>query len=147
MWKRKISNKFFCMFLVGAITLLGTICFATNNSLNWDYLVETSQAFEKTTVGIFKKAAFMCYGSTMVDGNYRAGVRVFLQQLNENDDWVTAYSWDDFDVVGLAAVEETQTVDAGTYRLMVQHIAYPEDDVDYQHALETHISYSAIEVY
>ena len=140
MAKKRVSNKVFFMVLVVAITLLSSVCFA-----RWSYLVETSNGLSKTTTTLGRKA-LDCYGTTMVDGFVGAGVRVILQTLDQDGDWVTVTGWTDYHE-DFAGVEEVIAVSDGTYRLHVQHTAYAEDDTDFSDPLEIHHSYSSIQTY
>ncbi len=142
MLNKRVSNKIFAIFLVVAISLLGSICMA---SANWSYMIDNSNALSKTTTG-FGKRALESYGSTMVDGMYRAGVVVLLQQQDAEGDWISINAWDNYDSVA-AVVDEVFAVPNGTYRLEVHHKAYAEDDTDYSDPLELFTSHSVIQTY
>ncbi len=131
MQKKKVSNKIFAIFLVVAISLLGSICMA---SANWSYMIDNSNSLTKTTTG-FGQRALESYASTMVDGEYRAGVVVLLKQLDAEGDWISINAWDDYDI-GFAAVDEVYAVPNGTYKLEIHHKAYAEDDTEYATPIE-----------
>lgn len=142
MLKKKVSNKAFAIMLTIVISLFGSVCFG---ALQWTYLMETSNGLNKTTTTLGKQA-LSCYGTTLVETYYGAGVRVLLQTIDEEGDWATVTGWTDFheDFAGLS---ETYAVSDGTYRLQVQHTAYAEGDTDFSEPLETHYSYSSIQIY
>ena len=108
-------------------------------------MVELSNALSKTKTALGRKA-LECYGTTMVDGNYGAGVWVLLQEEDEDGDWVTVTGWSDFDSE-IAAVDEVYPVGKGTYQLQVYHTAYAEDDTTFSNPLEGQYSYSVQQTY
>ncbi len=142
MLKKKLSKKFFALLLVAVCLAVGSLSFA---NMEWDYMVELSNALSKTKTALGRKA-LECYGTTMVDGNYGAGVWVLLQEEDEDGDWVTVTGWSDFDSE-IAAVDEVYPVGKGTYQLQVYHTAYAEDDTTFSNPLEGQYSYSVQQTY
>ena len=142
MLKKKLSKKFFALLLVAACLVLGSLSFA---SMEWDYMVELSNALSKTKTTLGRKA-LECYGSTMTDGDYGAGVWVLLQEKDENDDWITVTGWSAFGSE-IAQVCEVYPVGTGTYQLQVYHTAYAEDDTTFSNPLEGQYSYSVQQTY
>lgn len=142
MLKKKLSKKFFALLLVVVCLVVGSLSFA---SMEWDYMVELSNALSKTKTALGRKA-LECYGTTMVDGNYGAGVWVLLQEIDESGDWITVTGWSDFDSE-IAAVDEVYAVGTGTYQLQVYHTAYAEDDTTFSNPLEGQYSYSVQQTY
>lgn len=142
MLKKKLSKKFFALLLVAVCLVLGSLSFA---SMEWDYMVELSNALSKTKTTLGRKA-LECYGSTMTDGDYGAGVWVLLQEKDENDDWITVTGWSAFGSE-IAQVCEVYPVGTGTYQLQVYHTAYAEDDTTFSNPLEGQYSYSVQQTY
>ena len=142
MLKKKLSKKFFALLLVALCLVVGSLSFA---NVEWDYLVELSNALSKTKTALGRKA-LECYGSTMVDGQLGAGVWVLLQEEDENDDWITVTGWSAFGSE-IAQVCEVYPVGTGTYQLQVYHTAYAEDDTTFSNPLEGQYSYSVQQTY
>ena len=142
MLKKKLSKKFFALLLVAVCLVVGSLSFA---SMEWDYMVELSNALSKTKTALGRKA-LECYGTTMVDGDYGAGVWVLLQEKDENDDWITVTGWSDFGE-DFAVIDEIYAVGTGTYQLQVYHTAYAEDDTTFSNPLEGQYSYSVQQTY
>ena len=142
MLKKKLSKKFFALLLVAVCLVLGSLSFA---NMEWDYMVELSNALTKTKTALGRKA-LECYGTTMVDGDYGAGVWVLLQEKDENDDWITVTGWSDFGE-DFAVIDEIYAVGTGTYQLQVYHTAYAEDDTTFSNPLEGQYSYSVQQTY
>lgn len=142
MLKKKLSKKFFALLLVAVCLVVGSLSFA---SMEWDYMVELSNALSKTKTALGRKA-LECYGSTMTDGDYGAGVWVLLQEEDENDDWITITGWSAFGSE-IAQVCEVYPVGTGTYQLQVYHTAYAEDDTTFSNPLEGQYSYSVQQTY
>lgn len=142
MLKKKLSKKFFALLLVAVCLVVGSLSFA---SMEWDYMVELSNALSKTKTALGRKA-LECYGSTMVDGQLGAGVWVLLQEEDENDDWITVTGWSAFGSE-IAQVCEVYPVGTGTYQLQVYHTAYAEDDTTFSNPLEGQYSYSVQQTY
>lgn len=142
MLKKKLSKKFFALLLVALCLVVGSLSFA---NVEWDYMVELSNALSKTKTALGRKA-LECYGSTMVDGQLGAGVWVLLQEEDENDDWITVTGWSAFGSE-IAQVCEVYPVGTGTYQLQVYHTAYAEDDTTFSNPLEGQYSYSVQQTY
>ena len=142
MLKKKLSKKFFALLLVALCLVVGSLSFA---NVEWDYLVELSNALSKTKTTLGRKA-LECYGSTMVDGQLGAGVWVLFQEEDENDDWITVTGWSAFGSE-IAQVCEVYPVGTGTYQLQVYHTAYAEDDTTFSNPLEGQYSYSVQQTY
>lgn len=142
MLKKKLSKKFFALLLVVVCLVVGSLSFA---SMQWDYMVELSNALSKTKTTLGRKA-LECYGSTMVDGQLGAGVWVLLQEEDESGDWITVTGWSAFDSE-FAQVCEVYPVGTGTYQLQVYHTAYAEDDTTFSNPLEGQYSYSVQQTY
>lgn len=142
MLKKKLSKKFFALLLVAVCLAVGSLSFA---SMEWDYLIDLSNALSKTKTTLGRKA-LECYGSTMVDGQLGAGVWVLLQEEDENDDWITVTGWSAFGSE-IAQVCEVYPVGTGTYQLQVYHTAYAEDDTTFSNPLEGQYSYSVQQTY
>lgn len=121
-----VKNKAFFVVLVGVISLIGTVCFAT---LNWSYLSDCSLGFEKTKIGILQRDGLTCYGSTMVYDNDYAGITLYLKTLDDDGDWVTVTAWEDIDTQ-VAVVDVDYAVGSGTYRIETTHKAFLPDDLD-----------------
>lgn len=142
MLKKKLSKKFFALILIAVCLVVGTLSFA---NVEWSYLVDLSNALSKTKTTLGRKA-LDCYGTTMVDGQLGAGVRVLLQEKDEDGDWITITGWSDFDSE-IASVDEVFPVDSGTYQLQVYHTAYEEDDTDFSNPIEGQYTYSVKQTY
>lgn len=142
MLKKKLSKKFFALLLVAVCLVVGSLSFA---SMEWDYLVDLSNALSKTKTALGRKA-LECYGTTMVDGQLGAGVWVLLQEIDESGDWITVTGWSDFDSE-IASICEIYPVGTGTYQLQVYHTAYAEDDTTFSNPLEGQYSYSVQQTY
>ena len=142
MLKKKLSKKFFALLLVVVCLVVGSLSFA---SMEWDYMVELSNALSKTKTALGRKA-LECYGSTMTDGDYGAGVWVLLQEEDEDGDWTTVTGWSAFGSE-IAQVCEVYPVGTGTYQLQVYHTAYAEDDTTFSNPLEGQYSYSVQQTY
>lgn len=142
MLKKKLLKKFFALLLVAVCLAVGSLSFA---SMQWDYLIDLSNALSKTKTALGRKA-LECYGSTMVDGDCGAGVWVLLQEIDESGDWITVTGWSDFDSE-IAAIDEIHAVGTGTYQLQVYHTAYAEDDTTFSNPLEGQYSYSVQQTY
>lgn len=142
MLKKKLSKKFFALLLVAVCLVVGSLSFA---SMEWDYLVDLSNALSKTKTALGRKA-LECYGTTMVDGQLGAGVWVLLQEIDESGDWITITGWSDFDSE-IASICEVYPVGTGTYQLQVYHTAYAEDDTTFSNPLEGQYSYSVQQTY
>lgn len=142
MLKKKLSKKFFALLLLAVCLVVGSLSFA---SMEWDYLIDLSNALSKTKTTLGRKA-LECYGSTMVDGQLGAGVWVLLQEKDENDDWITVTGWSAFGSE-IAQVCEVYPVGTGTYQLQVYHTAYAEDDTTFSNPLEGQYSYSVQQTY
>ncbi len=142
MLKKKLSKKFFALLLLAVCLVVGSLSFA---SMEWDYLIDLSNALSKTKTTLGRKA-LECYGSTMVDGQLGAGVWVLLQEEDENDDWITVTGWSAFGSE-IAQVCEVYPVGTGTYQLQVYHTAYAEDDTTFSNPLEGQYSYSVQQTY
>lgn len=142
MLKKKLSKKFFALLLVALCLVVGSLSFA---NVEWDYLVELSNALSKTKTALGRKA-LECYGSTMVDGQLGAGVWVLLQEEDESGDWITVTGWSAFGSE-IAQVDEIHPVGTGTYQLQVYHTAYAEDDTTFSNPLEGQYSYSVQQTY
>ena len=142
MLKKKLSKKFFALLLVAVCLVVGSLSFA---SMEWDYLVDLSNALSKTKTALGRKA-LECYGTTMVDGQLGAGVWVLLQEIDESGDWITVTGWSDFDSE-IASICEVYPVGTGTYQLQVYHTAYEEDDTTFSNPIEGQYSYSVQQTY
>ena len=142
MLKKKLSKKFFALLLVAVCLVVGSLSFA---NVEWDYLVELSNALSKTKTALGRKA-LECYGSTMVDGQLGAGVWVLLQEEDDDGDWVTVTGWSAFGSE-IAQIDEIYAVGTGTYQLQVYHTAYAEDDTTFSNPLEGQYSYSVQQTY
>lgn len=139
---KKLSKKFVVALLVIASIIVCSISFANTN---WSYLIDLSNALSKTTT-TFGRKALECYGSTMVDDDYGAGVYVLLQKQNSDGEWETQTGWSDFDSE-FATICEVFAVGNGTYRLQLFHTAYEADDTTFSNPKEGHYSYSVIQTY
>lgn len=142
MLKKKLSKKFFALILIAVCLVVGTLSFA---NAEWSYLVDLSNALSKTKTTLGRKA-LECYGSTMVDGQLGSGVRVLLQEKDEEGDWITVTGWSAFGSE-ISQVDEVFPVDSGTYQLQVYHTAYEEDDTDFSNPIEGQYTYSVKQTY
>lgn len=120
----KKTAKFVGLISVLTVILLCTVCFG---STMWSCLVNCSNSFYETKVGILQKQGLHCYGTTIVEPQYDAGITVYLQKLDEEGDWVTETAWQET-YSECAFVDEDYAVADGTYRLWLVHKAYAEDD-------------------
>jgi len=134
--KKKASKIALIMSVIAAL-FIGTVSFA---ALQWSYIVECSNALREVSMGWFKKGA-NCYGTTVAEMGYDAGITVFLETLDEDGDWVTVTSWSDIDSE-IAIVDVDYELSSGTYRLYVYHRAYEAGD--HSLPIEMHYSYSEI---
>lgn len=133
--QKAAKSKFLCIGLIVAMLLISSISFC---ALNWSCLIDCTNALRETTIGLFQDG-LNCYGVTSVEPEYDAGVVVFLQQLDEEGDWINIASWEDIDE-RIAAVDEDIAVEPGEYRLKVRYKAYERGEHDLP--IETHTNYS-----
>lgn len=129
------KSEFLCIGLIVAMLLISSISFC---ALNWSCLIDCSNSLNETTIGLFQDG-LNCYGKSLVEPEYDAGVVVFLQQEDSYGDWINIASWEDIDEQ-IAIVSEDIAVDPGLYRLKVRYKAYERGEHDLP--IETHTNYS-----
>ena len=133
--QKKIS---ICLVMVLAVLLTLVIVYATDEvreeQLRWTGINSCATSLNVKSVGAFK-TTLTCYGSTTVYDGYYAGVIVYLETLDSDNDWVTVTAWSDYDP-DCASVYEDYKVSAGQYRLTTTHRSYTSSD--YSVPLETH---------
>ena len=128
------TRKIFLLLTMVAL-LIGSASYA---AMNWYALETCDNSLTVVSVGALK-TKLGCYGGTAVYDGYSAGVIVYLERLDEDNDWVTVTAWNDYDV-DYAFVDVDYKVPAGTYRLSCTHRSYPLNN--YSVPLETHYTTS-----
>ena len=135
-----------CVLLVVSILMLAaSVTLAKEpetRAITWTGLCTCDNSLEVASVGAFR-TKLAVYGGTTVHTGYYASVVVYLETLDEDNDWVTVTAWSDYDYIG-AAVSTFFKVSAGTYRLYCIHRSYTNDS--YTFPVDTHYTTSTVVV-